>query len=67
MSEKKQTKKVNVVKVQLFGLYGLIVAVALFWGGVWVGTQSAIQSQANEESIKASAVEEYKATLKAEQ
>lgn len=71
MSEKetKKTKKVTkgkFTKAQAIGLWVLLAAMGLFWGGVYVGTQATLSSQAHEAHLKASAVEEYKASLKTE-
>lgn len=66
MSEKKQTKnkKVNIAKLQIIALWVLIAGSLLFWGGVAVGTQATLNSQAREQALKAQAVEEYKLTSK---
>lgn len=63
--EKTTKKKVNYTKAQAYGLWGLILSLALFWGGVAVGTQWTLNMQAQEEQVKAQAIEAYKATLKA--
>lgn len=66
MSEKKQnkTKKVNYTKLQVIGLWVLVGGLILFWGGVYVGSQATLASQANEAQIKSQAIEDYKAELK---
>lgn len=66
MSEKKQPKinKAKMTKLQVIGLWVLIIGSSLFWGGVYTGTQLTVNGQAHEASLKAQAVEEYKASLK---
>jgi len=50
-------------KAQAYGFWCLIIGLALFWGGVGVGS-AATQNSINErESLKTQAVEEYKAEL----
>lgn len=68
MSEKQtKNKKVNIVKMQVIALWVLVAGSLLFWGGVAVGTQATLNSQAREEALKAQAIEEYKSTLKKNQ
>lgn len=65
-----KTTKAKFTTLQVAGLWVLIIGSGLFWGGVAVGTQATLNSQAQEAQVKAQAVEEYKATqveLKAEQ
>lgn len=66
MAEKKNNKvnKGKLTQLQVIGLWVLIIGSGLFWGGVAVGTQATLNSIANEEAVKAQAVEAYKATLK---
>lgn len=64
MSEKTHKKKTNWTKAQLLGFWGLVVVLATFWFGTYVGTQATLSSQAHEAEVKAQAVEEYKSTLK---
>lgn len=65
MSEKKQPKinKAKFTKLQVIGLWVLIIGSGLFWGGVTVGTQATLDSLAEKEQLKTQAVEEYKASL----
>ncbi len=58
---KKTKKQVKWAKLQLIGLYGVIIISATFWFGTYVGTQATLNSQANEAQIKTQAVESYKA------
>jgi len=60
---KKNKKKVNMTKLQLIGFWSVVILLATFWFGTFVGTQATLSSQANEAQIKAQAVESYKASL----
>lgn len=51
-------------RVQLVGFWSMIVLMATFWFGTFVGTQATLNSQAHEAQVKSQAVEEYKTTLK---
>lgn len=69
MSEKetKKTKKVTkgkFTKLQVIGLWVLVIGSGLFWGGVAVGTNVTLNSITEKEQIKTQAIEEYKASLK---
>lgn len=67
-SIKKTTKSTQGkwTKAQAYGFWCLIIGLALFWGGVGVGS-TATQNSINErESIKSQAVEAYKAELSKE-
>lgn len=66
MAEKKNVKinKAKFTQLQVAGLWVLIIGSALFWGGVWVGTQATLNSQAREQEVKTQAIEAYKAELK---
>ena len=59
----KTTKKVNWSKAQILGFWSLVIILAAFWGGVTVGTQATLASQAREEQVKTQAIEAYKAEL----
>ena len=59
----KTTKKVNWTKAQILGFWSLVIILAAFWGGVTVGTQATLASQAREEQVKTQAIEAYKASL----
>ena len=71
MADKEKTtknkKKVNFAKIQLIGLWAIVILSATFWFGTFIGTQATLNSQANEAQVKAQAVEAYKAELKANQ
>lgn len=56
---KKNTGKWD--KSQKVGFWVLIVGLSLFWGGVYVGTQSTLSSINEREQVKVQAVEAYKA------
>lgn len=58
-----KTKKPNWTKAQLIGFWSLAIILLAFWGGVAVGTQATLSSQANEAKVKTQAVEDYKASL----
>jgi len=60
---KKNKKKVNMTVAQLIGFWSLVVLIATFWFGTFVGTQATLNSQANEAQVKTQAIEEYKAEL----
>lgn len=67
MSDQVKTTKKAVqgkwTKAQAYGFWCLIIGLALFWGGVGVGS-SATQNSINErEALKTQAVESYKAEL----
>lgn len=67
MSQETKKPKINKAKwtkLQLVGFWVLITGSLLFWGGVYVGTQSTLNAQAHEQSIKTQAIEAYKAELK---
>lgn len=63
MPDQKKNKKLNMTKLQVIGLWSLLVGMGLFWGGVAVGTQLTLNAQAQEANVKAQAIEEYKASL----
>ena len=63
----KSSKKFNWTKAQLLGLYGIAIIALSFWSGVYLGQKALLNGQAQENAAKTQAVEEYKATLKAEQ
>lgn len=65
MSNKINTAKMT--KLQVIGLWVLVAGSILFWGGVYIGTQATLASQSEQATIKSQAVEEYKASLKANQ
>ena len=46
---------------------GLVFGLLLFWGGVAVGTQATLNSQAHEAQIKTQAVEDYKKSVEVKQ
>ena len=64
---KEKTTKKNVqgkwTKAQAYGFWCLIIGLALFWGGVAVGSSATMNSIHEKESLKTQAVEEYKAEL----
>lgn len=66
MAEKKNNKinKGKFTKLQVIGLWVLIIGSGLFWGGVAVGTQATLNSQAQTAKVQQEAVEAYKAELK---
>lgn len=72
MAEKTKTTKTTKKapkwdNIQKIGFWGLIIVQIAFWGGVYLGNTAAHNSFNEKEAIKASAVEAYKAELKAEQ
>ena len=66
MSDKKNKKKVNWTKAQLYGFWALVIISLTFYAGVTFGTQATLNSQANEAKIKTQAIEAYKAELSKE-
>lgn len=62
---KKPTQKWD--NIQKIGFWGLILVNLAFWTGVYLGNVSAHNGIKELEEAKHSAVENYKATLKAEQ
>lgn len=64
MAEKKNNKinKGKFTQLQVIVLWVLIIGSGLFWGGVAVGTEATLNSQAKEQEIKTQAIEAYKAT-----
>lgn len=65
--KEKKNKKINWTKAQLYGFWGLVIILATFWGGTVVGTQATLSSQAHEASVKAQAVQDYKAEVSKDQ
>lgn len=53
--------------VQKLGFWFLLTALSMFWSGVYLGSVSATNTINDRESAKVQAVEDYKASLKAEQ
>ena len=64
MSKEVKSKKVNMAKLHIIGLWTLVIGATLFWGGVYVGSKAALNLQNKEAQVKTQAIEEYKATLK---
>ena len=62
---KKPTQKWD--NVQKIGFWGLILVNLAFWSGVYLGNVSAHNGIKELEEAKTSAIEDYKATLKADQ
>jgi hypothetical protein len=63
------TKKINKnkwTKAQAIGFWVLLAGLSLFWGGVAVGSYATQNSINERESLKAQAVEEYKASASKE-
>lgn len=50
-------------KAQAYGFWCLIIGLALFWGGVGVGSSATQNAIIERESVKSQAVEAYKAEL----
>lgn len=63
---KKKSNKGKFTKAQVIGLWVLIIGSGLFWGGVAVGTQATLNSQAQEAQVKAQAIQEYQESLRSE-
>jgi len=54
-------------KAQIIGLWFIIITSVSFWSGVYLGQMQMTLSNNNVDAAKTQAVEDYKATLKAEQ